>query len=102
MLTVFLAQPVARKSRGELMKLVDVSYYGNCDEDDGVIVPQEAVYEQEAIAHKIAEWKYRKASDSQPGYSCKPLGDEFDELDEDNADTRNIYDVGDNVSIFGV
>ncbi|RTG86499.1 pre-mRNA-splicing factor ISY1 [Schistosoma bovis] len=89
-------QPVARKSRGELMKLVDVSYYGNCDEDDGVIVPQEAVYEQEAIAHKIAEWKYRKASDSQPGYSCKPLGDEFDELDEDNADTRNIYDVGDN------
>ncbi|CAH8458068.1 unnamed protein product [Schistosoma margrebowiei] len=89
-------QPVARKSRGELMKLVDVSYYGNCDEDDGVIVPQEAVYEQEAIAHKIAEWKYRKASDTQPGYSCKPLGDEFDELDEDNADTRNIYDVGDN------
>ncbi|CAH8464445.1 unnamed protein product [Schistosoma rodhaini] len=89
-------QPVARKSRGELMKLVDVSYYGNCDEDDGVIIPQEAVYEQEAIAYKIAEWKYRKASDSQPGYSCKPLGDEFDELDEDNADTRNIYDVGDN------
>lgn len=31
------------------MKLVDVSYYGNCDEDDGVIVPQEAVYEQEGI-----------------------------------------------------
>ncbi|KAH8853886.1 Pre-mRNA-splicing factor ISY1 like [Schistosoma japonicum] len=89
-------QPVARKSRGELMKLVDVSYYGNCDEDDGVIVPQEAVYEQEAIAHKVAEWKYRKTSDSQPGYSSKPPGDEFDELDEDNADTRNIYDVGDN------
>ncbi|CAH8456952.1 unnamed protein product [Heterobilharzia americana] len=90
-------QPIARKSRGELMKLVDVSYYGNCDEDDGVIVPQEAIYEQEAIACKIAEWKARKASNCQPGYASKqPVGDEFDELDEDNADTRNIYDVGDN------
>nr|CAH8831000.1 unnamed protein product [Trichobilharzia regenti] len=90
-------QPVARKSRGELMKLVDVSYYGNCDEDDGVIVPQEAIYEQEAIAHKVALWKARKENDSLPTYAAKhPTGDEIDDLDEDNADTRNIYDAGDN------
>ncbi|VDQ01349.1 unnamed protein product [Trichobilharzia regenti] len=77
-------KPVARKSRGELMKLVDVSYYGNCDEDD-------------AIAHKVALWKARKENDSLPTYAAKhPTGDEIDDLDEDNADTRNIYDAGDN------
>ncbi|VDL45774.1 unnamed protein product [Hymenolepis diminuta] len=39
-------QPIPRKTRGELMKSVDISYYGNCDEDDGVILPQEAAYEE--------------------------------------------------------
>uniref|UniRef100_A0A3Q0KL48 Pre-mRNA-splicing factor ISY1-like protein n=1 Tax=Schistosoma mansoni TaxID=6183 RepID=A0A3Q0KL48_SCHMA len=67
-------------------------YYGAARDLPGV----RELFEEDPIAYKIAEWKYRKASDSQPGYSCKPLGDEFDELDEDNADTRNIYDVGDN------
>ncbi len=28
------------------MKAVDISYYGNCDEDDGVILPQEAAAEE--------------------------------------------------------
>ena len=41
-----VAQAIPRKTRGELMKSVDVSYYGNCDEDDGIIVPQEAIYEE--------------------------------------------------------
>lgn len=91
-------QPVARKSRGELMKMVDVAYYGNCDEDDGVIVPQEAVYEQEAIAQKIAEWKARRED---PNFRSKiakrdlPIEDQ-EELDEDTADLRNIYAAGDN------
>lgn len=49
-----VAQPVARKSRGELMKMVDVAYYGNCDEDDGVIVPQETKYEQECKNYHVA------------------------------------------------
>ncbi|GAA28922.2 pre-mRNA-splicing factor ISY1 homolog [Clonorchis sinensis] len=70
-------QPVARKSRGELMKMVDVAYYGNCDEDDGVIVPQEAVYEQEVAKRDL------------------PIEDQ-EEFDEDTADLRNIYAAGDN------
>lgn len=28
------------------MKAVDISYYGNCDEDDGVILSQEAAAEE--------------------------------------------------------
>ncbi|CAL8107015.1 unnamed protein product [Calicophoron daubneyi] len=91
-------QPPPRKSRGELMKMVDVSYYGNCDEDDGVIVPQEAVYEQEAIAQKIAEWKARRDDPNQQTAAAKralPIEDQ-DEFDEDSADTRNIYAAGDN------
>nr|VZI30346.1 unnamed protein product [Spirometra erinaceieuropaei] len=43
-------QPIPRKTRGELMKQVDISYYGNCDEDDGVILPQEAAYEEKCAA----------------------------------------------------
>ncbi|KAF7259928.1 hypothetical protein EG68_02777 [Paragonimus skrjabini miyazakii] len=91
-------QPIAKKSRGELMKMVDVSYYGNCDEDDGVIVPLEAAYEQEAIARKIAEWKARRSDPNK----CTPAArhevdiEDQEEFDEDTSDLRNIYASGDN------
>ncbi|KAA3678467.1 pre-mRNA-splicing factor ISY1 [Paragonimus westermani] len=91
-------QPIAKKSRGELMKMVDVSYYGNCDEDDGVIVPLEAAYEQEAIARKVAEWKARR---NDPNLRTPAARREVDiedqeEFDEDTSDLRNIYASGDN------
>ncbi|VDP80827.1 unnamed protein product [Echinostoma caproni] len=93
-------QPVAKKSRGELMKMIDVSYYGNCDEDDGVIVPQEAKYEQEYIARKVAEWKARREDPNQKSPAARrALATEdvdVDELDEDTADSKNIYAAGDN------
>lgn len=86
------------------MKLVDVSYYGTCDEDDGVIVPMEAVYEPESVARKIAEWKARREMQSKPSYTIKTElnVDELEEIDEDNADTKNIYDVGENVILIFV
>ena len=37
----------ARKTRGELAKLVDADYYGYRDEDDGIIVPLEQEREKE-------------------------------------------------------
>ncbi|THD22280.1 Pre-mRNA-splicing factor ISY1 [Fasciola hepatica] len=92
-------QPVARKSRGELMKMVDVSYYGNCDEDDGVIVPQEMKYEQEYMARKVADWKARRNDPNQKGLTARMISendDDGDIDDEDNADLRNIYAAGDN------
>ncbi|KAA0196757.1 PremRNAsplicing factor ISY1 [Aplysia californica] [Fasciolopsis buskii] len=93
-------QPVARKSRGELMKMVDVAYYGNCDEDDGVIVPQETKYEQEYMARKVAEYKARRGDPNQKGPASRKASgiDDADEddLDEENADSKNIYAAGDN------
>ncbi|VDD75500.1 unnamed protein product [Mesocestoides corti] len=56
-------QPIPRKTRGELMKAVDISYYGNCDEDDGVILPQEAAYEEKLMAKKAEVWRRRHADE---------------------------------------
>ncbi|CAH8566499.1 unnamed protein product [Dicrocoelium dendriticum] len=91
-------QPVPRKSRGELMKMIDVSYYGNCDEDDGVIVPQEAVYEPEAMARKVAEWKARReGADRKCILTKRDLEiEDHEELDEDTSDLVNIYSSSDN------
>jgi pre-mRNA-splicing factor ISY1 len=50
----------ARKTRGELAKMVDADYYGYRDEDDGVIVPLEQERETQAIAEAVAEWQKLK------------------------------------------
>lgn len=36
-----------RKTRAELMKLIDADYYGYRDEDDGVLVPLEMEHEKD-------------------------------------------------------
>ena len=41
------AHKAARKTRGELAKMVDADYYGYRDEDDGIIVPLEQEREKE-------------------------------------------------------
>jgi len=51
--------PAPRKTRAELMKDIDADYYGYRDEDDGIIVPQEAVQEKKAISVKVRDWKER-------------------------------------------
>ncbi|VUZ51968.1 unnamed protein product [Hymenolepis diminuta] len=93
-------QPIPRKTRGELMKSVDISYYGNCDEDDGVILPQEAAYEEKLMAKKAEVWQRRHA-DEQAGrkaayYKTPEQLAEEAEVDEDNPDEKDIYDTGDN------
>ncbi|VDO00346.1 unnamed protein product [Rodentolepis nana] len=93
-------QPIPRKTRGELMKSVDISYYGNCDEDDGVILPQEAVYEEKLMAKKAEVWQRRHADElagRKAAYYKTPeqLAEEA-EVDEDNPDEKDIYDTGDN------
>lgn len=42
-----------RKTKAELLKYVDCDYFGYRDEDDGVIVPLEAVAEEKARMHHI-------------------------------------------------
>uniref|UniRef100_A0A5K3F8N4 Uncharacterized protein n=1 Tax=Mesocestoides corti TaxID=53468 RepID=A0A5K3F8N4_MESCO len=82
------------------MKAVDISYYGNCDEDDGVILPQEAAYEEKLMAKKAEVWRRRHADEiagRKAAYYKTPeqLADEA-EVDEDNPDDKDIYDTGDN------
>lgn len=49
-----------RKTRAEMMKLIDADYYGYRDEDDGVLVPLEMEHEKEIIAAAVEEWKHKK------------------------------------------
>lgn len=44
---VCVAPKAARKTRGELAKMVDADYYGYRDEDDGIIIPLESEREKE-------------------------------------------------------
>lgn len=46
-----------KKSRAELVKNIDASYYGYMDEDDGWLIPLEKAEEEKAIAHLNAEWE---------------------------------------------
>lgn len=46
-----------RKSRGELMREIDASYYGYLDDDDGVLIPLEEKASKEALKKSVEEWK---------------------------------------------
>lgn len=54
--------PPPRKTRAELMKDVDYSYYGRRDDDDGILIPFEHEEEKKAILEKVEEWKKQKKS----------------------------------------
>jgi len=91
--------PPPRKTRAELMKDVDADYYGYRDDDDGVLAPQEAEAERNAITLAIDEWKARKeaalasTSESQPVeieeeediYAVKPDTDSEEEMEEGSS-----------------
>lgn len=49
--------PPPKKSRGELMREVDASYYGYLDDDDGVLIPLEEKASKEAMKKAMEEWK---------------------------------------------
>lgn len=49
--------PPPKKSRGELMREVDASYYGYLDDDDGVLIPLEEKASKEAMKLAMEEWK---------------------------------------------
>jgi pre-mRNA-splicing factor ISY1 len=89
--------PPPRKTRAEMMKDVDADYYGYRDDDDGVLAPQEADAEREAVAAAVDEWKARKvaalvgSTDSQQVeveveeediYAVKPDTDSEEETEE--------------------
>lgn len=49
-----------RKTRAQMMKLIDADYYGYRDEDDGVLVPLEMEHEKQIINDAVEEWKSKK------------------------------------------
>lgn len=54
------APPPPRKTRSEMMKLIDADYYGYRDEDDGVLVPFEEEHEIDLIAAAVSDWTSKK------------------------------------------
>ncbi|BET02503.1 Isy1-like splicing family [Nesidiocoris tenuis] len=52
--------PPPHKTRGELMRDIDASYYGYMDDDDGILIPLEEEEEKKAIEDAVAAWKAKK------------------------------------------
>lgn len=51
--------PPSRKTRAELMREVDASYYGYMDDEDGILNPLEEKAERIALQKSIEEWKLK-------------------------------------------
>lgn len=51
--------PPSRKTRAELMREVDASYYGYMDDEDGILNPLEEKAEKIALQKAIEEWKLK-------------------------------------------
>lgn len=49
--------PKPRKTRGEIMREIDASYYGYLDDDDGVLIPLEEKASKEALKKAVEDWK---------------------------------------------
>ena len=90
------AQKQARKTRGELAKLVDADYYGYRDEDDGIIVPLEREREEEGkhsplsnhICHSVTlHWYAAVAEAVKEWQSLKEQG----KLEGDDEEEEDIY-----------
>eukprot|EP00823_Brevimastigomonas_motovehiculus_P004413 TRINITY_DN2910_c0_g1_i1.p1 TRINITY_DN2910_c0_g1~~TRINITY_DN2910_c0_g1_i1.p1 ORF type:complete len:346 (-),score=134.05 TRINITY_DN2910_c0_g1_i1:120-1064(-) len=58
------AEDLPRVTRGELHKLIDSSYYGYRDEDDGLLVKLEAKQEALFRAKAIEKWKRKQGDHS--------------------------------------
>ncbi|CAN9512220.1 unnamed protein product [Ophioblennius macclurei] len=75
--------PALRKTRAELMKDVDAEYYGYRDEDDGVLLPLEALHEKTAVMEALQRWRAEKESG--------PGGEK--QQQEEEEEEENIYTV---------
>ncbi|KAF6198618.1 hypothetical protein GE061_008370 [Apolygus lucorum] len=73
--------PPPHKTRGELMRDIDASYYGYMDDDDGILKPLEEEEERKAIDEAVAAWKLRKE---------KSLTEE-PQVEEDEDEEEDIY-----------
>merc|ERR1719412_1540476 len=54
------APAAPKKSRAELMRDIDASYYGFRDDEDGLLVPLEVVAEKAAIDASLTKWKEKQ------------------------------------------
>jgi pre-mRNA-splicing factor ISY1 len=71
-----------KKSRGELMREVDATYYGYLDDDDGVLIPLEERASKEAMKQAMDEWK-----DKLKKGEIKTGADDDDDEDKAQMDT---------------
>merc|ERR1719189_2493083 len=54
------APAAPKKTRAELMRDIDASYYGFRDDEDGLLVPLEVEAEKVAIETSLKKWKEKK------------------------------------------
>ncbi|KAK9500267.1 hypothetical protein O3M35_001557 [Rhynocoris fuscipes] len=76
--------PPPHKTRGEMMREVDASYYGYMDDEDGLLIPLEEEQEKLAIAKAVAQWTIKKE---------KSLNNEQIEEEEEDQPEEDIYKV---------
>ncbi|XP_014281687.1 pre-mRNA-splicing factor ISY1 homolog [Halyomorpha halys] len=78
--------PPPHKTRGELMRDIDASYYGYMDDEDGIIIPLEEIEETKAIKKAVTEWTVKKE---------KLM--EMDEEEKEAVEEDNIYKAAGNI-----
>lgn len=82
-------QPAASdRNKGNIIARIDAEYYGYRDEEDGVLLVQEAEAERQAVARTQAEWEERKKNGTLPEPEPECAQDENGtpmEVDEDAA-----------------
>uniref|UniRef100_A0A0V0GBA2 Putative isy1 splicing factor n=1 Tax=Triatoma dimidiata TaxID=72491 RepID=A0A0V0GBA2_TRIDM len=77
--------PPPHKTRGEMMREVDASYYGYMDDEDGLLIPLEEEQEKLAVAKAVTQWTIKKE---------KSLNNEqIEEEEEEPEEEEDIYKV---------
>ncbi|XP_014256859.1 pre-mRNA-splicing factor ISY1 homolog [Cimex lectularius] len=77
--------PPPHKTRGELMRDIDASYYGYMDDDDGILIPLEEAEEKKAIKKTVDKWTKEKEK-------------KLCEDNEENEEEEDIYKIDKNES----
>ncbi|KAI6190255.1 hypothetical protein M3Y97_00097300 [Aphelenchoides bicaudatus] len=81
-----------KRSRAELTKNLDATYYGYMDEDDGWLIPLEKSEEQKLIARRNAEWKEKGPEMNR----VKGVDDDIYKV-EGNSDEEEEFDIKESV-----
>ena len=75
-----------KRTKSDIVRLIDADYYGFRDDDDGVLEALEHEAEKIAVAKAVAEWESSRFEREQAQGSVKPVAMKDSETEEDEED----------------